>query len=259
MITEFFKPATVSEAVELKIKNPDALFMAGGAWINSSRSPLSPEKVISLEGLELTKSEKSNDMLIIGACTTLQDLLDAETTPEDFKENIFLLKNRNLRNQGTIGGTIAAKQACFPMIPYLIAVGADLVLANGKVVPVEEYVSSLADNLILNVRLPLNVRAASAKHSVTAQGVALVSVAAAFKNGKISLAYAQDGGKIEHPVQIERVLNGNALPKRDILEKIISQDVVSFDDYRTSADFKTYIIGVLAAECILKVAQGDIS
>ena len=42
---------------------------------------------------------------------------------------------------------------------HLIAVGADLVLANGKVVPVEEYVLSLADNLILNVRLPLNVRA----------------------------------------------------------------------------------------------------
>lgn len=257
MITEFFKPATVSEAVELKIKNPEAFFMAGGAWINSSRSSLSPEKVVSLESLGLTQIEKAGDMLVIGACATLQDIYDHEATPKSLKDNIFLLKNRNLRNQGTIGGTIAAKQACFPMIPYLIAVGADLVSANGKVVPVEEYVLSAEGNLILNVRIPLNVGAASAKHSVTARGVALVSVAAAFKDGKIRLAFAQDGGKIERPYQLESLLNGDVLPERDVLEKMIAQNVVSFDDYRASADFKAYMVGVLAADCILAAAKGE--
>lgn len=114
MITEFFKPDTVAEAVELKIKNPDAVFMAGGAWINSSRSGLAPQKVISLEGLNLTKSEKSNDMLIIGACTTLQDLLDAETTPEDFKENIFLLKTETCAIKAPSAEPLPQNRLAFP-------------------------------------------------------------------------------------------------------------------------------------------------
>lgn len=256
MITEFFKPATVAEAVELKQKHQNAAFMAGGSWINSSRSALAPETIISLTGLNLTQIEKANDVLSIGAMATLQDLLDHDLTPEAVKENISLFRNRNIRNQGTLAGAVAAKQPAFSIIPLLIAMQSELVLANGKVISVEEYVLSHAEELILNIRLPLNVKAASAKYSITARGVSLMTVAAAYKNHEFTLSLAQDGGKIERLHLIERAINGKPITDKDSLAKTISESVDSFDDYRTSEEFKRYMIGILLADCLFQVYEG---
>lgn len=257
MITEFFKPATVAEAVELKRKNPDALFMAGGSWINSSRSGLNPEKAISVTGLNLTNIEKANDVLSVGAAVTLQELADFPLTPKAVRENLMSFRNRNIRNQGTLAGAIAAKQPAFQIIPLMIALQAELILANGKIVSVEEYVLGPSDDLILSVRLPLGAKAASAKHSVTERGVCLVSVAAGIRNAETVLAIAQDGGKIERLHLIEQALKGRDITDRDALSRLISENVDSFDDYRTSAEFKAYQIGVLLSDCLLSLAEEE--
>lgn len=114
MITEFLKPKTPAEAVQLKQATPGAVYMAGGSWINSSRSAMNPETVVSLAGLNLDYIKQADDGILIGAMTTLQDILDNPVVPAYLKENLILFRNRNIRNQGTLAGAIAAKIRRFP-------------------------------------------------------------------------------------------------------------------------------------------------
>ena len=126
MITEFLKPKTIIEAVQLKQATPDAVYMAGGSWINSSRSAMNPETVISLNELDLNFIKQDQDTLRIGAMTTLQDILDNDLIPDYIKGNLKLFRNRNIRNQGTLAGAIAAKNPAFSILTVLIAAGAKL-------------------------------------------------------------------------------------------------------------------------------------
>lgn len=255
MITEFFKPKTTAEATRLKQANPEAVYMAGGAWINSSRSDIDPETVISLADLDLDFIKQDGKDIVIGATTTLQDILDDALTPDYIKESLTLFRNRNLRNQGTLAGTIATKNPTFSLLTVLIAAKASLeTLAD--LISVEDYITGNSSALITAIRLPADANVRSAKHSVTARGANLVSVAAGVSDGGIRLVVAQDGGKIERLKDLEQKLYAVSLPDRDDLAKQITDAVVSFDDYRTSAAFKKYTAGVLLADCLINAAKG---
>lgn len=256
MITEFLKPKTIIEAVQLKQATPDAVYMAGGSWINSSRSAMNPETVISLNELDLNFIKQDQDTLRIGAMTTLQDILDNDLIPDYIKDNLKLFRNRNIRNQGTLAGAVAAKNPAFSVLSVLIAAGA-LLETPEEEISVEKYIASGSSALILSVRLPDRVDVRSAKYSITARGVSLVSVAAGVFEKQIYLVIAQDGGKIERLTDLEKTLNSDILPDdRDELAERISKAVISFDDYRTSAAFKKYIAGVMLADCLIKAAKG---
>ena len=255
MITEFLKPKTPAEAVQLKQATPGAVYMAGGSWINSSRSAMNPETVVSLAGLNLDYIKQADDGILIGAMTTLQDILDNPVVPAYLKENLILFRNRNIRNQGTLAGAIAAKNPAFSVLTVLIAAGAVLETSAGEI-SVENYIDSGSSALILSVRLPAQAGVRSAKNSATARGVCLVSVAAGVFENDPRLVIAQDGGRIERLKDLEKTLNPAALPGKDELAGKISAAVVSFDDYRTSAAFKKYIAGVMLADCLIKAAKG---
>lgn len=256
MITEFLKPKTIIEAVQLKQATPDAVYMAGGSWINSSRSAMNPETVISLNELDLNFIKQDQDTLRIGAMTTLQDILDNDLIPDYIKDNLKLFRNRNIRNQGTLAGAIATKNPAFSILTVLIAAEAQLETPTEEI-SVEKYVTSECSALILAVRLPLKAAVVSNKYSVTARGVSLVSVAAGIYEKEPRLVIAQDGGKIERLTDLEKTLNSDILPDdRDELAERISKAVMSFDDYRTSAAFKKYIAGVMLADCLIKAAKG---
>lgn len=257
MITEFLKPKTIAEAIHFKQAYPDAVFMAGGSWINSCRSKLNPETVICIAGIGLNTIKKEKQFLTIGAMTTQQEVLDNPMSPEPLKAVITSFRNRNIRNQATMGGAVAAREPSFSILSLLFAVNAELDLADGSVVTVEKYLENPINRLILSVRVPLDAKACFAKHSVTARGVALLTVAAGLNDGELTLVLAQDGGKIERLTAVEEQLKGKKLPDRETLEKLISKNVNSFDDYRTSADFKKYTAGVLLADCLIKLYDGE--
>ena len=256
MITEFLKPKTPAEAVQLKQATPGALYMAGGSWINSSRSAMTPETVVSLAGLNLNYIKRDGGDTLIGAMATLQEILDSPLVPAYLKESLILFRNRNIRNQGTLAGAVAAKNPAFSVLSVLIAAGAMLETPEEEI-SVEKYIASDSSALILSVRLPDRVGVRSAKYSVTARGVSLISVAAGICERELRLVIAQDGGKIERLTDLEKTLNPDALPDdRDELAERISKAVMSFDDYRTSAAFKKYIAGVMLADCLIKAAKG---
>ena len=78
MTREYHAPPTLAEALALKQRLGDAaVFLAGGTEVNSAAFPAAPEHVISLQHLALTGIQATATDLVIGACCTIQQILDS--------------------------------------------------------------------------------------------------------------------------------------------------------------------------------------
>lgn len=62
----------------------------------------------------------------------LQPLRDARFIPAALREALGFVYSRHVRNQSTIGGEIAARREESVLLPVLLALDAELVLATAK-------------------------------------------------------------------------------------------------------------------------------
>ncbi len=105
MITDYYRPETLPEALEL-LKQPDTLPLGGGTLLSTLKS--ASVKVVDLQALGLNTLEKKGNNLEIGATVTLQQLLESEYTPEALKTALKLEAPLNIRNAATVAGTLVA-------------------------------------------------------------------------------------------------------------------------------------------------------
>lgn len=133
---EYHRPRTLDEALHLAAELDDAKLLAGG----QSLMPMMnfrfvvPDHVIDLNSVpELTGIRESGSRLVIGAMTRQRDIErsalvqeKAPLIPEAYQQ----VSHRQIRNRGTLGGSLchldpASEQPCF-----LAAQGADMVVRS---------------------------------------------------------------------------------------------------------------------------------
>ena len=269
MIKGFHKPKTIEEAVRLKEELGDqAFFLAGGTEINSKDFPFSPAQLISLEPLALKGIEVAGTALILGACCTIQELIEAVATPECLKAAGRHIANRNIRNVATIGGHLAGNKSCGDLIPILVALEASVDTVASKAtrtIPLTDYLASERQVLITRIRIPKNHPprlAAVGKHSRTANGISILTAA-------VTLVREEDiikdpiialGGVAEHVLRLKAVegkLHARALPSREEIENWVTDRVAPIADLRGGVGFKKYLAGVLVAATTHKAFQGE--
>ncbi len=85
-----------------------------------------------MQDLELDWIDWDNGALRIGAMSRLQPLRDARFIPAALREALGFVYSRHVRNQSTIGGEIATRQEESVLLPVLLALDAELVLATAK-------------------------------------------------------------------------------------------------------------------------------
>jgi len=264
MIKEYHAPATIEEALTLKEKLADAaVFLAGGTEINSVAFPLTPEHVISLQGLGLTDLRVTATDLIIGACCTIQQLIDSADIPECLKAAGRHIVNRNIRNMATIGGQLGGNKSCGNLLPVLVALEAvvDLVAPGGTdAIPALEYLAGERKELITHVRIPKSDPprlVAVEKYSRTANDLSILTAA---------VSLARDGDVVERPLiaaggvakhltrlePVEEALNGKPLPSREVIEGLVASHVSPINDIRGSVAFKRHLAAVLVAKTVLR-------
>ncbi|HVP24313.1 MAG TPA: xanthine dehydrogenase family protein subunit M [Conexivisphaerales archaeon] len=169
---EYFAPASIEEAVGLVVENgDDAKVLAGG----QSLVPLmkfrlaSPKAVIDLGKHlkeELSYVREEDGQIRMGALTTHYDI-SASPIARDLCPMLAKaasdIGDYQVRNRGTIGGSLCHADPAAHYPPALTALGAQLV-ARGprgrRVIPVSEFfrdlfTTSLApDELLVEVRIP---------------------------------------------------------------------------------------------------------
>ena len=169
---KFFAPKTLAEFATLRAANPTATILAGctdvGLWVNKQLRDLG-DIIFTGQVAELKEMREENGALRIGAGVSLTDAYGAlaKHYPQ-ITEMWERFASAPIRNAGTLGGNVANGSPIGDSMPWLIAVGAKVVLRNSKqsrAIPLEdlyvEYMkqSKRPDEVVEAVEVPLPIPA----------------------------------------------------------------------------------------------------
>lgn len=160
-------PRTIGEALRM-VQEPGACFYAGGIELHlwARRDPgSSPPVWVSLAGLrELCGVRPEGTELVLGAGSTYSQVLESrpDRLPPMLREALGWVGCEAIRNQGTLGGAVAAGAPFLDLLPPLVALEARLhLLREGEdpeTIPVADYLLMAPDRrrtrLITGIRIP---------------------------------------------------------------------------------------------------------
>jgi xanthine dehydrogenase small subunit len=165
----FHAPRTLDELVALRAAHPQALILAGstdvGLWVTKQMRELND--IIYLGNVaELRAVREADGFLEIGAGVTLQDAYAAVCRhyPDELKEMWQRFASLPIRNAGTLGGNVANGSPIGDSMPWLIALGARLVLrgtGGERELALEDFYLGYqqkdlqADEFVAALRVPL--------------------------------------------------------------------------------------------------------
>lgn len=145
---EYYAPASAAEAVELLAADPGrGRLLGGGTWVvpELSRGDSRPRRIVDLRRAGLGAIERIAGGLRIGAMVTYADLLAAplvgEVAPMLHTVAAALTGGWAIRNQGTVGGSVAAARPQSDLPAALVACRARALVrsaAGERSVPVSE-------------------------------------------------------------------------------------------------------------------------
>ena len=135
----YFEPSSVRECVELLEEyGPEARLLAGGTdlVVRLRSRTLKVKTIISLGGLkELTRINKTDDGLVIGAMARLMDVSKSELLAGPWsvvKKGAGHVSSMQVRNVGTIGGNTCNASPSADTIPGLMALDAQALIAGPR-------------------------------------------------------------------------------------------------------------------------------
>ena len=259
----FHAPRTLDELVALRAAHPQALILAGstdvGLWVTKQMRAL--DDILYIGNVEELKSVGEADgMLRIGAGVTLQDAYAAVCRhyPDELSEMWQRFASLPIRNAGTLGGNVANGSPIGDSMPWLIALGARLVLrgSNGeRELALEDFYLGYqqkdlrADEFVAALRVPLpraGVRFRTYKLAKRFDQD-ISAVCAAFfltlEGDTVKEARIAFGGMAATPKRAaaaEAVLTGRAWDEAALLEAMatLSQDYAPLSDMRASSAYR---------------------
>lgn len=271
MFSEFHRPSSVQEAVNLRSRLGLSAYLGGGTILNTLTYVKEvPEEeqataLISLSALGLNKIELTDSELIIGAGVTHQELLENDKIFPALKEAAAYMVNRNIRNMATVGGNVALRGATCNLASMLLALDAKVELMKADN---STHIVSIADynengdpkDLILNVRISSEMGArkfASRRYVRTQNDISILAAYAVVKGepDKIEDVRIVMGGVAARPVHLSKIeegLKGGALPGRDVLVEQIRPLLNPIADIRGGVAFKREVGAQIAAWTIDK-------
>jgi len=254
MKTEFFRPISISEALE-NLKLPNSIPLAGGTFLNTPKYKSTLERrigdatvaLVDLQNLGLTHIRKHGHNLEIDACVTLQQLCENAHTPEDLKKAIKLEAPVNIRNMATAAGTLVSCTGRSAFTCAMLALDAKLYIEPGaresflgNFLPLRE--ESVPGKLISKIIIPLTASLAFEHVGRTKFDLPIVCAAVAkWTSGRTRLAL---GGYGSSPLL---AMDGKA--EDDILSAARSGYHEAADEW-ASAEYRADVAATLAGRCI---------
>ncbi len=219
---DYYKPASLADALRLLRDLPDARLLAGGhSLVPAMKLRLaSPAALVDISGLgDLRGVRLEAGALRIGALTTHATLGSSDVVRAAsplLGACAAQIGDLQVRNRGTLGGSLAHADPAADLPTAVIALGATL-LAEGpsgrrEIAAADFFVDLFttrlrADEVLVEVRVPVDVAgtgAAYLKHRHPASSYAVVGVAARLTvaAGKMTAADLVIGGATVTPVRV---------------------------------------------------------
>ncbi len=255
----FHRPATLADAVALLKANEGAKLLSGGqSLLPVLKLELAePTDLVSMAGVpELGDIRVDGDRVVIGALVTH----DRVSRSPDVQQHIPALAalasqigDAQVRNRGTLGGSVAHADPAADYPAALVALGATI-STDRRRISADDFFSGLfetaleRDEIVTAVQFPIAKRAAYMKFAHRASKYAVVGVFVAETSTGIRVAVTGAGPKVFRVPDMESALSRSFTPDAIASVKIATDDLNS--DSEASAEYRAHLIGVMAKRAI---------
>jgi xanthine dehydrogenase small subunit len=259
----FHAPRTLDELVALRAAHPAATLLAGstdiGLWVTKQMRELGDIIYLGHVAAQRGVSE-ADGMLEIGAGVTLEDAYQAVCRyyPEQLSDMWQRFASLPIRNAGTLGGNVANGSPIGDSMPWLIALGSEVVLrsaAGRRIMPLEDLYlgyqkkDMLPGEFVEAVRVPLPRPGVQFRTYKLAkrfdQDISAVCAAFAFhlEDGVVKQARIAFGGMAATPKRAaaaEAALTGQAWTEAAVRAAMaaMAQDYAPLSDMRASSAYR---------------------
>ncbi len=259
----FFAPRTLDELAQVRAQHPAALLLAGstdiGLWVTKQLREIGD--IIYLGHVDALKDiTETGGMIDVGAGATLDDAYRAvcKHYPEQLSEMWQRFASLPIRNAGTLGGNVANGSPIGDSMPWLIALGAELVLRGPhgvRSMALEDFYLGYQkkdlqpDEFVQAVRVPMPRSGVQFRTYKLAkrfdQDISAVCAAFAFRldGDLVADARIAFGGMAATPqraARTEALLNGRRWSEETLREAMamLVQDYAPLSDMRASSAYR---------------------
>ncbi len=273
---DYYRPKTITEAVELLRTNRDARVLAGGhSLLPLMRLRLAaPAALVDIAGLEeLAGIWATDGALEIGALTTHAMVAASEAVKAGcpiLAEAAAQIGDLQVRNRGTIGGALAHADPAADFPPVVVALGATLTATGAtgqREIAAESFFTDLfttalePGELLTSISVPTygaGTGGAYLKHRHPASSYAVVGTAAlvTLQNGTCGRVSLVVVGATPTPVRAraaEQALTGEAPDEAVIAAaaaKVAEAITDPLSDLYASGEYRVHLATVLARRAL---------
>lgn len=157
-INHYVKADTIQHAFDELKHHQSNVVMGGGVWLKLTKKPIGT--LIDLSDLALEGITETDDMVEIGAMTSLRDI---ETSPiiQGLYGGILStasgsIMGINVRNVATIGGSVMGKYSFSDVITPLLVMNPKLVFHQNETMTLGEFLSHKGrlDDILIGIQIP---------------------------------------------------------------------------------------------------------
>jgi len=258
----FHRPTTVRQAAGLLSRNPEAKLLAGGhSLLPVMKQRLAqPSALVDLSQVEgMTGVELKGRSVVIGAMTRHADVAKSDVLKEAMPALASVpgsIGDPQVRNRGTIGGSIANNDPNADYPAALLGLGATII-TNKRRIAADDFFQGMfttaleEGEIITKVSFPIAKKAAYEKFKHPASGFALVGVFVSKRGPDIRVAVTGAGSNGVFRVNSFE----EALKKRFSAKSIEGLTVPASGmntDIHASAEYRAHLVGVMARRALAK-------
>jgi len=261
---DYFRPHTLDEALSLLTNHEDAKVLAGGhSLIPAMKLRLAqPKTIIDISRVaDLNYVREQDGRIVIGALATHYDIESSVLLRDQcplLSEVAPQIGDVQVRNKGTIGGSLVHADPASDWPAAILALDAELTIAgaNGRRTVraadffVEMMQTAVQSNEILcEIRVPITAKSVGyVKSAQKASGFAIAGVAVVVDKARRTAAIGISGvaAKPYRAAAVERALGGNALTTETVATAAAkaAQGVDPLGDIHASAEFRAHLAQV---------------
>ena len=255
---------SIADAAAVIAKDPDAKLLAGGqSLVATMKLRLSrPSDLVDLAGIhELSGIRAQGKAITIGAMTRHADVAASDAVRKAIPALAALagsIGDRQVRNMGTLGGSLAHNDPSADYPAAVLALGAT-VTTDRREIPADDFFKGMYETalrqgeIITAVTFPCPKRAAYTKLKNPASRYAIVGVFVADTTDGIRVAVTGAAPCVFRVAEMERALAVKFTPESvasiHVSEKGLNADL------HAGADYRAHLITVMARRAVEAALQ----
>ncbi len=257
---QYHRPGSIGEATTLLGKLGEGKALAGGQTLIAAMKLrlAQPSDLVDLGGIaELSGVRADDDTLVIGATTRHADVAASADVRKRIPALAHLaggIGDRQVRNMGTLGGSIANNDPAADYPAGVLGLGATIVTTQ-RSLGADEFFTGMYETalkpgeLIKSVSFPVPKRAGYAKFANPASRFALIGVfVSQAANGAVRVAVTGAGNGVFRSAELEKALSANFTPDAAGAVKVPASNCNG--DIHASAEYRAHLVSVMAKRAV---------